>query len=154
MKHLALLFVYLLSAAVCPAQQSTVFAVPLSGISAATASDPIRNIGQAMHTIQVSFPAENAQVASIQVRLEFARDDNDDTVWIPAGPDIIVAPVLDNGDGATDVYAYQDYYGVFRAVRVRSVVNTPGAELMTVRYIGHLTPVVPFITLRTDRWAF
>lgn len=131
--------------------QEVVFANVFSAITTAQASDPIRNIGQAMHTIQVSFPSENTAVTGIQVRLEWARATGD---WRPAGPDIVGAPVLTNGIGATDVLAYETYYGVFRAVRVNNVIDTPGGEEMTVRYTGHIIPVVPFVTLQADRWAF
>lgn len=134
-----------------PSIQETVFANVFSAITAAQASSPIRNIGQAMHTVQVTFPSENTAVTGIQVRLEWARATGD---WRPAGPDIVGAPVLSQGTGETDVVAYETYYGVFRAIRINNVVPTPGGEELTVRYLGHIVPVVPFVTLKADRWAF
>lgn len=131
--------------------QEVVFANVFEDITTAQNSQPLRNIGQAMHTVQVTFPNETTEVSGIQVRLEWTRDG---ISWRPAGPDITVAPVLSEGIGAQDVISYETYYGVFRAIRVGSVVDTPGGEEMTVRYIGHIIPVVPFVTLQTDRWAF
>lgn len=131
--------------------QEVVFENVFTSITTAQQSQPLRNIGQAMHTVQVTFPLENTEVTSIQVRLEWTRDGSD---WRPAGPDITTAPVLSEGIGATDVIAYETYYGVFRAIRVNNVIDTPGAEQMTVKYIGHIIPVVPFVTLQGDRWAF
>lgn len=132
--------------------QEVVFENIFSGITTAQASNPIRNIGQSMHTVQVTFPSEVAAVTGIQVRLEWTRDGSD---WRPAGPDIVSVPVLDEGiPGTTDVIAYETYYGVFRAIRVNNVIDTPGMEAMTVKYIGQIIPVVPFVTLQSDRWSF
>lgn len=131
--------------------QEVVFANVFDAITTAQQSNPLRNIGQAMHTVQVTFPDENTSVSSIQVRLEWTRDGSS---WRPAGPDITTAPVLTNGVGDTDVVAYETYYGVFRAIRINSVVNTPGGEDLTVKYVGHLIPVMPFVTLQADRWTF
>lgn len=132
--------------------QEVVFENIFSGITTAQASNPIRNIGQSMHTLQVTFPLEVAAVTGIQIRLEWTRDGVN---WRPAGPDITGAPVLDEGiPGVTDVIAYETYYGVFRAIRVNNVIDTPGAEAMTVKYVGQIIPVVPFVTLQSDRWSF
>lgn len=140
-----------------PAQQ-VVFETPFAGITTAQSSQPFRNIGQAMHLLQVTFPNETTAVTGIQIRLERCSRNCDaapDTDWAPMGPDITEAPVLDLGIPATtEVYAYQDYYWVYRAVRVRMVIDTPGGEELTARYVGHTFPVVPFVNLRGDRWAF
>jgi len=131
--------------------QTAVFENVFSGITLAQASAPLRNVGQTMHVVQVTFPAEAVAVAAIQVQFQFSRDGVN---WRPAGPDIISAPVKTQGVTATDVIAYKAYYGAFRSIRINSAVNTPGGELMTVRYIGHMLPATPFITETADRWDF
>lgn len=143
-------------AAQSPIQQ-VVFENVFSAVTLAQVSAPFRNIGQAMHTLQVTFPNEVATVSPIAIRLEWCSYDcgSAGAGWKPMGPDITDAPVLDDGiPGVTDVYAYETYYGVFRSMRANMTANTPGGEQLTARYVGHIIPVVPFVTLRTDRWAF
>lgn len=137
-------------AQVNPSTES-VFANPLDGVSLATVSDPILNVGQGMHVLKVSFPAETTAQSPIAVRLEWSRDG---VAWRPAGPDVTSVPVLSSGIGATDVVAYIVYYGTFRAIRVGSTVPTPGGALMDVDYIGTIFPLLPFLTLEGDRWVF
>jgi hypothetical protein len=137
--------------------QEVVFENVFSAITTAQVSSPFRNVGQAMHTLQVTFPSEVATVTGIQIRLEWCSYDCETLGggWKPMGPDITEAPVLDNGiAGVTDVYAYTTYYGVFRSMRADMVTNTPGGEQLTARYTGAIIPVVPFVTLRDNRWAF
>lgn len=147
-------FAYL--AAQNPIQQ-VVFENVFTAITTAQVSAPFRNVGQAMHTLQVTFPDEVATVTGIQIRIEWCSYDCEPAGggWKPAGADITEAPVLDDGiPGVTDVYAYETYYGVFRSIRANMVIDTPGGEELTARYVGHIVPVVPFVTLRDDRWAF
>lgn len=133
-------------------KQTVVFDNALEDVTGANeCSDPIRNIGQTMHLVQVSFPDENTAVSSIQIQFQFSRDGAN---WRKLGKDITDAPVVSEGIGATDVIAYGVYYGTFRAIRVCSVLATPGGEELDVRYIGHELPVVPFITKLSDRWEF
>lgn len=153
MKRLALALV--LACAPLGSQQTVVFEDALTGISAITNSAILRNVGQAMHTLQVTFPDETTAVTPIDVVLQWcSRNCGVDASWRAAGSSILSAPVKTQGVGSTDVIAYQTYYGVFRALRVRNNVATPAAELMTVRYIGDVFPVVPFFVEKPDRWEF
>ena len=158
MKALRILFALLLAGANAPvhAQQTVVFEEALTGVSAITNSAILRNVGQAMHTLQVTFPAENATVSNLDVVLQWCTRNCDvDASWRFAGVSITEAPVLDQGiPGRTDVIAYQTYYGVFRALRVRNNAATPGGELMTVQYTGDIFAVVPFFLQSEDRWSF
>jgi hypothetical protein len=138
-------------ATVCRAQPSayTVFAVPLSGITAAQASAPLptRRLAPMMHLIQVEFPSAAGSVSPIQVRLEASFDGS---TWLPVSPDITSAPLLSGR-----VFAFEKAYGVFPALRINSVINVPGGVgTMTVRYTGMALPVAPFLTQLSDRWAF
>lgn len=137
--------------------QQVVFENVFAAITTAQASLPFRNVGQAMHTLQVTFPDETTAVSGIEIRLEWCSYDCEPAGdgWKPMGPNITDAPVLDNGIvGVTDVIAYETYYGVFRSMRANMTINTPGAEELTARYTGAIIPVVPFVTLRDNRWAF
>lgn len=157
MKTLRIIFALLLAGANIPihAQQTIVFEDALTGVAAITNSAPLRNIGQAMHTLQVTFPLENVAVSPIDVVLQWCtRDCGVDASWRFAGLSIVEAPVVSQGIGATDVIAYQTYYGVFRSLRVRNNVATPGGELLTVKYFGDIFAVVPFFLQSDDRWSF
>lgn len=132
-------------------QQQVVFENVFSGITLAQASAPLRNVGQGMHLLKVTFPLENTTITGLTIQLEWSRDGVN---WRPAGPAIGTAPVLTNGAGATDVIAYRTYYGVFRSIRINNVTNTTGGALATVKYIGTYIPVLPFATLQSDRWTF
>lgn len=141
----------LVAAALLPAgleaQQAVVYATPLSAITLAAASAPVLQTGQAMHVLKIEFPTAGGAVSPIQVRVEASYDAS---VWVPIGPDVTSVPSLTGG-----VYAFEKYYGVFPFIRVRSVVNVPGgAGSMTVRYWGHMLPIVPFLSLLADRYSF
>lgn len=142
---MAILWAVALLAASLKAQQSNVvYKKVFNGITAPTASAPIENIGQMMHVIQVSFPAEVAAVSGIQVRIEASYDN---VRYFPISSDIISCPLL-----AGKVYSFQKAYGPFPYVRVRNVIDT-GGKLMTVVYSGHLNPVVPFVSEFSDRFV-
>ena len=140
-----------------PGQQprSVIFSTALNAITGVQASAPIQNVGQAMHLIKVEFPSAVAAVSPIRVRLEAAYICNDPplcaaALWIPISYDISTAPLLDG-----TVYAFEKGYGVFPLIRVRSIISVPGGVgNMTVRYQGHLLPIVPFVTQLADRWVF
>lgn len=137
--------------------QQVVFENVFSAITTAQASQTFRNVGQAMHTLQVTFPDETTAVSPIAIRIEYCYRDCGlaGDGWKPMGPDITAVPVLDDGIvGVTDVYAYTTSYGVFRAIRANMTADTPAGEELTARYYGAIVPVVPFVTLRDDRWAF
>jgi hypothetical protein len=137
--------------------QQVVFENVFAGITTAQVSAPFRNVGQAMHTLQVTFPGEIIAVAGISIRLEWCSYDCEPLGdgWKPMGPSVTDVPVLDNGiPGVTDVYAYETYYGVFRSMRANMTIDTPGGEELTARYTGAIVPVVPFVTLRDNRWVF
>jgi hypothetical protein len=128
----------------------------LVSVSAAGASAPLLNVGQTMHVIKIEFPAEVATVSPIAVRLEFAYTcgspvnancTNGD--WFQTQPDITEALALTGG-----VYAFTRSYGCFPFVRVRNVSPTPGGKLMTIRYAGHVLPIVPFLKFDLDRYVF
>jgi hypothetical protein len=131
--------------------QPTVHAVVFSAITAGTASNPVRNIGQIQHTIKIGFPTAVGAVSPIQVRIE-ASFDNSAGSYFPICPDVTLAPLLTGS--TTSVYAFANAYGVYPFVRVNSVVATPGALPLTVHYIGYVFPIVPFLTLMSDRYVF
>ncbi len=132
------------------------YSTPLSGITTAQASNPITNASdKAMHVIKVEFPTAGGAVSTIQVRVEASYTcPNLPTcssgTWFPIMPDITAAPSFASG-----IYAFAKGYGVFPYIRVRSLLNNPGGSgTMTVRYFGHVVPIVPFISQLADRYAF
>jgi hypothetical protein len=132
--------------------QNVVFATPINLVTVPTSSQPIRNIGQAMHLLLVTFhfgADPPAPVSGFDVTLEWSRDGVN---WRPAGPSVTSAPLLNYGDAANDVVAYMTYYGAFRAIRVTS--NYTGAYPLDVYYTGQIVPVDPFVTLTNNRWVF
>ena len=125
------------------AGKRVVFRSVFAGITAPATSGPLQNIGQAMHLIQVVFPAETANATGLQVRAEASYDG---TRYFPISPDITTAT---NVGGL--VYAFTTAYGCYPYVRVRSITSTSG-KLMEVNYSGHTLPVVPFLEKQSDRF--
>lgn len=124
-------------------QQATVQKV-FSGITAAAASSPVRNIGQSMHILTVLFPAESADVTGLQVRLEASFEG---LYWFPISSTITEAPKLGNV-----VYQIVVAYGPWPYVRVRNLASTPGGKALTAYYAGHVIPAVSAVTETTDRF--
>ena len=148
-----LLAAVLLACALAPAAlpqrtlgQQVIFARPLTSVSAPAASAVVTNVGQVLHIFRVEFPAEVATVSPIQVRMEASYDC---TLFFPISKDVLEAPLLSG-----QVAAFAFAYGVFPCLRINNVIATPGGKLMTVRYSGHLIPVLPALSLLADRWAF
>jgi hypothetical protein len=102
-------------------------------ITTAQVSTFLPNEGQSHHLVMVLFPTTAVSVSPIQVRLEASFDGSS---WFPVQADITSVP----SRGGV-VYTLAQANGVFPALRVRSVVNTPGALPMVVYYAGSPFPV-------------
>lgn len=131
--------------------QEVVFQSVFADVTTPVQSGGLRNIGQVMHLLKVSFPDEVAAITGLEVQFIFSRDG---VSWRPTGFDIVDVPVVSNGVGDTEVVAYRAYYGTFRSIAVRNGLATPGAAEMDVDYYGYLTPSMAFVTLTPDRWIF
>ena len=125
------------------------YTIVFSGQTAAVSSSPVQNIGQIQHVIKIEFPAETLAVTPIQVRIEGSYNNSD---YFPITSDVTSVPALTGT--VTTVYAFANAYGAYPYVRVRSVVATPSAKLMTVKYFGYLYPIIPGISVTADRWLF
>jgi hypothetical protein len=129
----------------------TKFQTVFSAITLAATSNPIINQGQGSHIMMVDFPTAVGAVTPIQVRFEVAYTCPDPPTcatgnWVPISADITSAPFL--GGRA---YAMIRVNGAFPAIRIRSLLATPGALPMTVYYTG-----MPFgigvCAVYADRW--
>lgn len=145
-------FSYLGAQRVLPGGQIVVFQDLLDVTSAPANSAAIQNIGQAMHTLFVNFPDETTSETALELQFQVDYGSG----FRPFGPFVTDVPVLSNGVGDTDVYRYNDYYGVFRGMRVRYTTVPPADPnaRIVVKYIGQVIPVVPFVTEQSDRFSF
>lgn len=131
-----------------------IFARVFTGITAATDGAVLSNRGQSQHVIVVTFPQAVATVSGIEVRIEGAFECPDPGAqcstaqWFPISADATEAPLL----SATPlVYTIATAYGSFPYIRVVSLQATPGAEPMTVDYVGNMIPIIPAVILTPDR---
>jgi hypothetical protein len=117
-------------------------------ISDARASIPLSNVGQGGNLISVEFPTAVAPVTPIQVRLEAAYVCLDPPFcgvqadWRPLSEDVTVVDDI----GGT-YYQFAIANGTWRAIRVRSVLPTPGNLPMRVDYTGMPYPIGGVINL-------
>jgi hypothetical protein len=114
-------------------------------ITTAQASTFLTNAGQANHLLTVLFPTAVASQSPVQVRLEAT---NDGTNWFPVMPDITSVPLR-----GSVVYTMAQANGVFQAIRVNSLTNTPGGLPMVVFYAGAPFPV-GLLNCSGDRCSF
>lgn len=136
------LFLLTAAAAIAAAQTQTIEKV-FSGITTAQTSTTLRNVGQSMHLLTVTFPAEIAQVTGLKVRIEAAYTTAGP--WLPISSDVTTVPLL-----AGKVYAIVPAYGSFPYLRVRSI-NGTGGKAMHVYYTG--SDAVITVTLQDDRYT-
>jgi len=115
--------------------------------TAATASIPMPNVGQSGHLVSVEFPTAVATVTPIQVRLEAADTCPDPPFcglgnWRPIQGDTLEVVSV----GGT-FYQFNIANGVWRALRINSVLGTPANLPMRVDYTGTPSPLGPLILL-------
>jgi hypothetical protein len=107
-------------------------------------SVPLPNIGQGGHLISVEFPLAVADVDPIQVRIEAADLCPDPPFcangdWRPISVDVLTAFV--ETPSGTGRYNMVRANGAWRAIRVNSLVDTPGTAPMRVDYTGSPFPI-------------
>lgn len=112
--------------------------------SAATPSIPMNNVGQSGHLISVEFPTAVASVTPIQVRIESADTCPDPPFCATGNWRPISADIVGVGEVGTGTYfQLGSANGVWRAIRVNSILATPTSLPMRVDYTGSPFPFGP-----------
>ena len=141
MKILALIIAATLTAS-GQTSSNTTFKKALSGITSASASGPMPNIGQGSHLLTVMFQAATGDVTGIVVRIEASYDNS---LFFPISEDVTKATY--NGSFA---YGVVRGNGNFPYVRVRAVTAS-GSNAMDAWYTGSLYPIAN-VAFSTDRF--
>jgi hypothetical protein len=123
--------------------QRTVFRKVFTGITSATTSAPVTNIGQSLHIIAIFFPTASDAVTGFQVRLEGSYDN---TTYFPISPDVTTAPRL-----GSLTYQIEKAFAPYPFIRIRAV-SANASFPMTVWYTGHRKPITSAIEAQQDRF--
>lgn len=119
---------------------------------ATTPSIPMPNLGQGGHLISVEFPTAVGTVTPIQVRIEKADVCTDPPFcatgdWVPISEDVVEATSVGG-----IFYFLVRANGVWRSIRVNSVLATPTTLPMRVDYTG-FPSAIGNIALLGDRFS-